>query len=91
MDGGRGGPRAGGGGLEIRAVKVEAGVTVGAAQGWGAGGVGSTAAGAMTQAAHFGGGTLRSGWPSASTLMTCWPSAEHSTSIRPGPAAAMAA
>lgn len=91
MEGGRGGARAGGGGLAIRAVKVEAGVTTGAAQGWGSGGVGRTAAGAMTQAAHFGGGTERSGAPSSSMRMVCGPSLEHSTIVSPGRAAAMAA
>lgn len=91
MDGGRGGPRAGGGGLAIRAVKVEAGVTVGAAQGWARGGVGRTAATAITQAAHLGGGTERFGLPSASTRMVWGPSLEQSTSVSPGRAAAMAA
>jgi len=91
VDGGRGGARAGGGGLAIRAVKVDAGVTVGVAQGWGAGGVGRTAATAMTQAAHFGGGTERSGLPSASTLIVWGPSLEQSTKVSPGRAAAIAA
>ena len=91
MDGGRGGARAGGGGAAIRAVKVASGVTVGGAQGWTSGGVGRTAATAITQAAHLGGGTERSGLPSASSLMVWGPSLEQSTSVCPGRAAAMAA
>lgn len=91
MDGGRGGARAGGGGLALVAVQLEATMTASGAQGSGVGGVGRAASMGMTQAAHFAGSALLPGPSTSPPICTVsGPCAEQSTRVSPGRAAAMA-